>query len=168
MKNKRKIITYPNDILNKKAKEVEGVQEVKDLIEEMKEILEEVDGAGLAAPQVGVSKQVFVVRDGNDFYGFLNPKIIEESDELISTREGCLSFPGLWIDIERPKKVKVEVTTEDDERLTIEAEGIGAVVFQHEIDHLLGKPFIDKLDFWGKLKVKANYLSKRRCGSQKN
>ena len=155
--SKRAIKTYPNEILGKKAEKVKSAEEVKDLISEMKEILEEADGVGLAAPQIGVSKQVFVVKDGHHYYGFMNPEIVERSDETITTKEGCLSFPGLWIDIERPKLVKIEALTEDDERMLLEAEGIGAVVFQHEIDHLFGKVFIDYLSGFDKMKARLKY-----------
>ena len=156
----RKIITYPNEVLEKKASKVGGVDEVKDLIEEMKEILEEADGVGLAAPQIGVSKQVFVVKDGHHYYAFMNPEIVERSEETITTKEGCLSFPGLWIDVERSRKIKVEALTEDGDRMLLEAEGTGAVVFQHEIDHLFGNLFIDKLSGFEKLKAQIKYKVK--------
>ena len=156
----RKIITYPNEVLEKKASKVGGVDEVKALIEEMKEILEEADGVGLAAPQIGVSKQVFVVKDGHHYYAFMNPEIVERSEETITTKEGCLSFPGLWIDVERSRKIKVEALTEDGDRMLLEAEGTGAVVFQHEIDHLFGNLFIDKLSGFEKLKAQIKYKVK--------
>ena len=156
----KKIVTYPNEILEKEASKVGGVDEVKDLIVEMKEILEEADGVGLAAPQIGVSKQVFVVKDGHHYYAFMNPEIVERSEESITTKEGCLSFPELWIDVERSRKVKVEALTEDGDRMLLEAEGTGAVVFQHEIDHLFGNLFIDKLSGFEKLKAQLKYKVK--------
>ena len=158
--SKKKIITYPNKILEKEASKVGGVDEVRDLIAEMKEILEEADGVGLAAPQIGVSKQVFVVKDGHHYYAFMNPEIVERSEETITTNEGCLSFPGLWINVERPRKVKVEALTEDGDRMLLEAEGTGAVVFQHEIDHLFGNLFIDKLSGYQKIKAQLKYKVK--------
>ena len=154
------IVTYPNEILEKETSKVGGVDEVEELIEKMKKILHEVDGVGLAAPQVGVSKQVFVVKDGHDYYAFMNPEIVERSDETITTKEGCLSFPDLWIDVERPRKVKVEALTEDGDRMLLEAEGTGAVVFQHEIDHLFGNLFIDKLSGFQKMKAQIKYKAK--------
>ncbi|MGM0439400.1 MAG: peptide deformylase [Patescibacteria group bacterium] len=156
----REIVTYPDDVLTKKAEKVESIEEVEDLIKEMKEILEEADGVGLAAPQIGVSKQVFVVKDGHDYYGFVNPEIVEKSDETITTKEGCLSLPGLWIDVERPSYVKVEALTEEGERMLFEAEGAGAVVFQHEIDHLFGTLFIDRLSTFQKMKALLKYKIK--------
>lgn len=156
----KKIVTYPNEILEKEASKVGGVDEVRDLIGEMKEVLEEADGVGLAAPQIGVSKQVFVVKDGHDYYAFMNPEIVERSEETITTKEGCLSFPELWIDVERPRKVKVEALTEDGDRMLLEAEGTGAVVFQHEIDHLFGNLFIDKLSGFEKLRAQLKYKIK--------
>ncbi len=155
---KKEIRTFPDSVLRKKSEKVKDTNEVIDLISEMKEILEEVDGIGLAAPQIGVSKQVFVVKDGHYYYGFMNPKIIEKSEEKITTKEGCLSVPGLWIDVERSKRIKIEALTEDDERIVLEAEGLGAVVFQHEIDHLLGTLFIDHLSFLNRLKARFSLL----------
>lgn len=158
---KRKIITYPNPILTKEAKEVKSAKEEADLIAEMKEILKEEDGAGLAAPQIGVSKKIFIVRDHDNYYAFMNPKITERSEEKITTNEGCLSFPGLWIDVERAKKIKVEALNENDERIVLEAEGMGAIVFQHEIDHLFGTVFIDRLPFFKRILARIRYFIKR-------
>ncbi len=150
---KLEIKTYPNRILRKKAEKVNNVEEVEELIDKMKNTLEEVNGIGLAAPQVGVSKQVFVVKDGHHYYAFMNPEIVEKSEETTKTQEGCLSFPGLWVDVDRPKKVKLKALTEDGERMLLEADGVGAVVFQHEIDHLFGNLLIDKLPFSKKIKI---------------
>jgi len=158
--SKLQIKTYPDNVLRKKADEVDGVEEVEDLIKEMKETLREVEGVGLAAPQVGVSKQVFVVKDGHDYFAFMNPEIVERGEETITTKEGCLSFPDFWTDVERSKRVKIEALTENGERMLLEAEGIGAVVFQHEIDHLFGKLFIDELGFLKRAKMKLSLLLK--------
>ncbi len=155
---KKEIKIFPDAVLRKKSEKVKDVSEVTELIADMKETLEKVDGIGLAAPQIGVSKQVFVVKDGAHYYGFMNPEVIEKSEETIVTKEGCLSFPDLWIDIERPKKIKLEVLTEDDERVILEAEGLGAVVFQHEMDHLFGTLFIDHLSFLNRIKVRFTLL----------
>jgi peptide deformylase len=157
---KRKIITYPNSVLTKEAEKVKNAKEEAELIKEMKEILKEEDGAGLAAPQIGISKQIFVVRDHDHYYAFMNPKITEKSEEKITANEGCLSFPGLWIDVERSKKIKVEALNENDERIVLEAEGVGAVVFQHEIDHLMGVVFIDHLSFFKKIAARIRYFLK--------
>ncbi len=157
----KKIVTYPNDLLRKKTEEVEDIKEVEDLILEMKNILKEADGIGLAAPQVGVSKQLFIVKDGHDYCAFMNPEIVEKSEDTISTKEGCLSFPGLWIDVERAEKIKIEAVTEDGERMLLEAEGLGSIVFQHEIDHLFGKLLVDRLNFFDKLKIRLKYLFKK-------
>lgn len=167
-KHNKKIVTYPSPILRKQAEEVKDIKGAKDVINEMKDVLTEADGIGLAAPQIGVSKQIFVVKDRDGFYGFMNPKIIEKSKESITTKEGCLSFPGLWIDVERSKKVKIELTTEDEEKIVIEAEGLGATVFQHEIDHLFGIVFIDHLTFWKKFKTEMYYFFRLKWSSQKN
>ncbi len=158
----KKIITYPNPVLRKKTEKVKNVEEVSDLIKEMKKTLHEVDGVGLAAPQVGVSKQLFIIKDGHHFFGFMNPKIIEKSNNEISIKEGCLSFPGFWTEVKRPDKVKIQVLTEDDEEVILEAEGMGAVVFQHEIDHLFGRLFVDDLSSWDRLKLKFTNFRKKK------
>lgn len=156
--SKKEIVTYPSKTLRKETKEVSGVEEVEELLSEMKEILKEEDGIGLAAPQVGVNKQVFVIKDGAHYHGFMNPEIVEKSSEEVQTTEGCLSFPGLWLDIDRSQRVEVEALAEDGERVRLEAEKAGAVVFQHEIDHLSGTLFIDQLSFLERITAKLKYF----------
>lgn len=158
---KRKIVKYPKPVLKEEAAEVSSISDVSGLIEDMKETLKEADGVGLAGPQVGVSKKVFVIKNGKDYLGFINPKITYYSDEKMTTKEGCLSFPGFWIDIERSKKVKVELTNENGQRMKFEAEGPGAIVFQHEIDHLYGITFIDRLSSVKKIIAKLKYFFKK-------
>lgn len=158
---RRKIIKYPKSVLKKEGSEIPSIENISNLIEDMKETLKKEGGVGLAGPQVGESKKVFIIKNGEDYLGFINPKITYYSDEKITTTEGCLSFPGLWIDVERSKKVKVELTNENGQRMEIEAEGPGAVVFQHEIDHLYGTTFIDRLPPIKKIVAKLKYFLKR-------
>lgn len=157
----KEIVKYPKPVLKKEGAEIPSIDDVSELINDMKETLKKADGVGLAGPQVGVSKKVFVIKNGDDYLGFINPKITYRSDEKISTKEGCLSFPGLWIDVERSKKIRVELTNENGQRMEFEAEGPGAIVFQHEIDHLYGITFIDRLSPVKKIMAKLKYFFKR-------
>lgn len=144
---------YPDPVLRKKC------QEVKELTEEIKklglDILETMivnQGVGLAAPQVSQLKRIIVVHSKPQV--FINPKITKKSRETVTGEEGCLSFPGLFLKIKRAKEVEIEALNENGEKISLKAEGLSARVFQHEIDHLDGILFIDRLSFWQKLKHK--------------
>jgi peptide deformylase len=155
----KKLIRY-GSFLRKKAKDVKSGSETDKLIEEMKKILQENEGVGLAAPQIGVSQRVIVVDTGKEIYPFLNPKILKVSEEKITTKEGCLSLKGIWLDVLRFKKVKVEAENQEGEKILFDAEGIPAVIFQHEIDHLNGKLFIDRVGFFERMKALFSYYFK--------
>ena len=146
---------YPDPILRKKSQEVEVVtEEIKKLGQDMLETMLANQGIGLAAPQVGVLKRIIVVQTEKGPQIFINPKIIKKSQETIIGEEGCLSFFGLFLKIKRAKEVEVEALDENGEKISLKAEGLPARVFQHEIDHLEGILFIDRLSFWQKLKFK--------------
>ena len=127
--------------------------------------MKENEGIGLAAPQVGQLKRIIVVHPIEERtieekskikpQVFINPKIIKKSREAIIDEEGCLSFPGLFLKIKRAKGVEIETQNEKEEKIRIEAEGLLARIFQHEIDHLDGILFIDRLSFWQKLKLRG-------------
>ena len=154
MKRKNKIVPFWHPALHKRAREVEPSEKVDDLIKDMIEVVKEEKGVGLAAPQIGKRKRVIVIDNGNEkFKALLNPKIIEKSPEKIIVKEGCLSVSGVWCDIERAKRVKVEAENDSREKIVIEAEDIMAVILQHEIDHLEGRLFIDNFKFTTKLKL---------------
>jgi peptide deformylase len=157
----KKIIKYPDPILRKKCEEVRGVtEEIRSLGFEMIEIMTENEGIGLAAPQVGELKRIIVVQTEKGSEIFINPKIIKKSKETIINEEGCLSFPGLFLKIKRAKEVEIEALNERGEKIQVRAEGLPARIFQHEIDHLDGILFIDRLSFWQKLKLK---ITNTRC-----
>lgn len=152
---KLEIKKFPDKILRKKCEDVKEInEEITGLIDSMIETQNDKDGLGLAAPQVGVSKKIIVI--GENVY--LNPKIIKKWKEKIIFEEGCLSFPGLFLKLKRTKKIEVEATTRTGERKRLAAEGLNAVIFQHEIDHINGILFIDHLSFWQKLKLKNKYI----------
>lgn len=116
---------------------------------------EGVKGVGLAAPQVGISQRVIVVMMGKENpKGFINPKIMSKSREKEKGREGCLSLPGLWLEIKRSKWAEVQAIDENGQEISFRAEGFPARVLQHEIDHLNGVLFFERLGLLEKLKVK--------------
>ena len=133
---------YPNPILRKKCEDVKEINgEIKKLIEDMIETMQKNQGIGLAAPQVGILKRVIVVQTEKGAMGFVNPCILKKSKEKEVIEEGCLSFPGLFLKIKRPKEVEIQALDRDNKKIKIQ--GLVAVVLQHEIDHLNGILFID-------------------------
>ncbi|MBU0502391.1 MAG: peptide deformylase [bacterium] len=142
----RKIIHFPNPVLKKKAKAVKRVtSEIITLINDMVQTMHAAPGVGLAAPQVGVSKRVIVADLGEGLIALVNPKIIEKKGSQSFT-EGCLSLPGIEAPVERAKNVIVRGLDKSGKSVKIEAKGLMATVLQHEIDHLDGKVFIDRVE----------------------
>ncbi len=147
-----RIIKYPNPILRKKATEVKELsEEIKKFAGDMIETMIESQGIGLSAPQIGESKRIIVVQMEKGPQVFVNPKIIVESKEKELMEEGCLCFPKLFLEIKRAKKVQIEAVTMAGEKVRIEAEGLLARIFQHEVDHLDGILFINRVSFSRKL-----------------
>lgn len=140
-----KIIRFPNPILRKKAKALKKVTpDIIKLIDNMIETMHAAPGVGLAAPQVGKSIQVIVVDIGQGPIALVNPKIISKSGTQVFT-EGCLCLPGVEAPVERAAAVKVKGLDREGNKVEISAEGLLATVLQHEIDHLDGKVFIDRV-----------------------
>lgn len=142
----REIRLYPDPVLRQRSEPIETMDdEIKALADEMVETLIKRVGYGLAAPQVGVTKRLIIVDVDDELYVVANPKIVEVSEERVMGIEGCLSIPGIETDIERAKRVRVEGLTLQNEVISVDAEGLLARVFQHEVDHLNGMLFIDYL-----------------------
>ena len=147
----RNIRELGDDVLRKETKEVKDVnRRTKILIEDMFDTMYEANGVGLAAPQVGILKKIFVVdvgdEDGNKVpYVFINPEIIEREGVQVGF-EGCLSVPGKSGKVARAEKVKVRAFNEDMEEFELEAEGFLARAIQHEYDHLNGVVYVDKVE----------------------
>ncbi len=118
--------------------------ELKKIIRDMTDTLREANGLGLAAPQVGILKRIFVYDMGEGPRVMLNPQVVWESDETEEDTEGCLSIPGGEVIVRRCTAVKVRALDELGEAREIEAEGLLARMFQHEIDHLNGLMIIDR------------------------
>lgn len=113
---------------------------LKLLVRDMKETLESANGVGLAAPQVGIIRRVFVVNMDGEIKEFINPEIIEKRGEQTPI-EGCLSVPGVWGKVKRPAYVKVRAYDCEGNLFEAEGEGVIAEAFEHEMDHLDGKLF---------------------------
>lgn len=146
------IIEYPHPTLTKIAREV-SPQEINDdfrkFLKDMIETMLDAPGVGLAAPQVNVSKRVFVVDVSSEYpdrppFALINPVIVESSGRT-TFNEGCLSLPEFREKIERAKKVKVEYLDENGKKQVIEDEGFLAIVIQHELDHLNGVVAADRI-----------------------
>ena len=155
---------YPDPILRKKCEEVKEVnEEIKKLVDDMIETMEKNDGAGLAAPQVGVLKRVIVVETEKGSVGFVNPKIVKTTKETEIDWEGCLSISGIFLKIKRWKGVEIETLNKEGKKIRIRAKGLVARIFQDEIDHLNGILIIDRVGpiaRW-KIRSKLKELEKR-------
>jgi len=163
---KEEAVKYYNPVLRRKAQSVALDEESKKTIERMKKVLKEEDGVGLAAPQIGESKKIIVINAEDGMFALLNPEIKEKSKESFTTKEGCLSIPGIWLDIARSKKVRVRALNEEGREMEIEGEDIFAVVLQHEIDHLHGKLFIDRAGTLVKWRSLVKYYFKKYFGNK--
>jgi len=134
-----------NPILRQKSQPVEHLtKEVRDLIIQMKKIVENNNGVGLAAPQINVSLRVIVCEVDNNSYAFINPEIIKSSQETSSLEEGCLSLPNIYGEVERSEKIILKAIDSDGKKIKLKVFGLLARIVQHEIDHLDGILFIDK------------------------
>ena len=142
------VLKYPDPRLHKVATKVERVdEEVRRLISDMAETMYAAPGIGLAATQVDVHRRIIVIdiSDTRDeLRTFINPEILEKSGEA-EWEEGCLSVPGIYENVQRAQKVRVRALDARGEPYTLEAEDLLAVCIQHEIDHLDGKIFIERL-----------------------
>jgi len=148
-----KIRVWPDPVLKKKGDKVTVFDEkLRQLLEDMAETMYANKGIGLAAQQVGITKRVFVCdvplddKEGRTtgLLYLVNPEIVAREGKIVF-KEGCLSFPGLEIEVERASKVLVRFQNEDGDEKEIEASGLVAVCFQHEIDHLDGVVFVDRV-----------------------
>lgn len=146
----REILTVPNPILKQRSTPVEGgvTDEIRALMDDMLDTMYAAPGIGLAAIQIGVPKRVIVMdlaREGqppSPRY-FVNPEILETSDDKGPYEEGCLSVPDVFDEVERPLRAKLRYLNYDGDEVTEWAEGLYAVCIQHEMDHLEGTLFID-------------------------
>ena len=140
------LVTEPNEILRRMSQEVaEITPEITQLIFDMKETMKVSDGVGLAAPQVGKNIRIFTMLTQDGALALINPVIIKRSFLKEFDEEGCLSIPGVFIKVKRPKAVTVKAINEEGREITIDAKGFMARVIQHEIDHLDGILMLDRI-----------------------
>ena len=143
----RKIVTQGDDRLSKKCRTVTDFNKrLHDLLDDMKETLEEAQGVGLAAPQVGILRRVVVIVDDEDnMLELVNPEILEQSGEQTGP-EGCLSVPGKWGMVTRPDFVRIQYQDRYGEWFEADGEGLMARCFCHEIEHLDGHLYVEHID----------------------
>jgi len=151
----RPLVQADNPVLRQKSKRVKQFgRALQDLIEDMVETMHATHGLGLAAPQIGVSQQVIVIQLPEDeedpqsgkLYVLCNPEIVKTAGEEEESEEGCLSVPGFAGDVRRAAVVTVKGLDRHGKKIRIKAEGLLARAFQHEIDHINGALFIDRVD----------------------
>nr|WP_319521025.1 peptide deformylase [uncultured Sphaerochaeta sp.] len=142
------IYTLGEEVLKEKCQKVTKFDNaLKILVDAMFDTMDEADGVGLAAPQVGVNQRLFVIHiRGAEKRAYINPQIIETSIETSTDEEGCLSIPGVWHDVQRPARVTVQAQDVEGKVFQVKAEGLLARALQHENDHLNGVLFIDRLN----------------------
>lgn len=140
------VVKVGHPVLKQKAAPVEFVnKKIRALLDDMKDTMYAEDGVGLAAPQVGESIRMLVLDDGNGFQEFINPEIFHASGEQVGV-EGCLSVPGYFGDVKRYNELEVKYIDRNNKQRKIKAEGFLARILQHEMDHLDGVLFIEKVE----------------------
>lgn len=140
------IRTFGDPVLRERARDVEQItDDHRRLARDMIETMRAAPGVGLAAPQVGVLDRIFVWELEDRHGVFINPRIVQRSAETIVEEEGCLSLPGLAYEVERHQEVTLEALDENGDPVTMAGSDLLARIFQHELDHLDGVLFIDRL-----------------------
>lgn len=163
----KEIKKYGDPVLRKNAEKVEVVtDEIRTILLDMAETMYEAPGVGLAAPQIGINLRLVVIDTDGVLRKIINPAILEYSLETESCEEGCLSVPGIYEKVRRAKKIKVKYLNEKGEEVIEEVEDL-ARAFQHEIDHLDGLLFVDKLSPIGK-KLASQKLMRLKKETLKN
>jgi len=160
-----KLQIYGSPILRKKCKEVKEITpEILQILDKMVYLMRRYKGVGLSANQAGLDLALVVIETPEKLYKMINPRIIQKKGSLIF-EEGCLSFPGLTLSVKRAREVWVNFTDEQGRNLDLKAESTLAVILQHEIDHIQGVLFIDRLPFWERFKI--NPVLKEIKGAKK-
>jgi peptide deformylase len=160
------ILRYPDPRLHKVAKPVtEFGERLRTLVADMAETMYDAPGVGLAASQVDVHEQLLIVDTSDskdDLKVFINPEITWASDDKQVYDEGCLSVPGIYDGVERPSRVKVRALDLQGKPFELEADGLLAVCIQHEMDHLIGKVFVEYLSPLKRNRIKAKMVKEVR------
>jgi len=160
------ILCYPDPRLHKVAKPVAQVDErIQTLVKDMLETMYDAQGIGLAATQIDVHERVIVIdvsEERNEPMALINPEILWASDETQLGEEGCLSVPGIYDGVERSIAVKVKALDENGNSREIDAEGMLAICIQHEMDHLLGKVFVEYLSPLKRNRIKSKLVKAQK------
>ena len=161
-----KILRYPDPRLHKIAQPVsEFGERLATLVADMAETMYDAPGVGLAATQIDVHERVIVIdvtETHDDLMVFINPEIVWASEEKQVYDEGCLSVPGIYDGVERPARVKVRAQDAKGDFFEMECEGLLAVCIQHEMDHLMGKVFVEYLSPLKRNRIKAKLQKEER------
>ena len=160
------ILRYPDPRLHTIALAVASVDDrIRRLVDDMLETMYEAEGVGLAATQVDVHERVIVIDTSDardDSRVLVNPELVMKSDEMTLVDEGCLSVPEIFDKVPRHARVRVRALGRDGESHEFDAEGLLAICVQHEMDHLLGKVFVDYLSPLKRTRIKTRMLKRSR------
>ena len=166
----RHLVFYGKEILSQVAQPVENIDDdIISLIDEMFKIMYKEKGVGLAAPQVDLARRIVVIDTGEnkgEKIAIINPVITGASDRLVPYEEGCLSLPGINADVVRPDSVFVKGINPRGKEMEIEAKGFLARVFQHEIDHLEGILFIDRVEKYIRDELRSDLKKIKKLNKQ--
>lgn len=150
------LVYYPSRILNRRAEDIKEItDDIRELGKNMAEAMVRFQGVGLAGPQVNVGKRIVVVQDEKEILVCVNPQILEQSKEQDIQEEGCLSLPGMYLKIKRPKEVKVRYLDLEGNTVERSTTGLASRIFQHEIDHINGILIIHKVSLWKRLQLRT-------------
>ena len=153
---------FKDPVLKKRCKKIRKINhKIKKIVVDMAQTMEKGQGVGLAAPQVGILKRIIVIKTdlrSQRILALINPKIVKRGREKEKGEEGCLSFPGIFLEIKRAKEVKVKAININGEKVNLKAKGILARILQHEIDHLNGVLFYSRLSFIKRIIFKLKHL----------
>jgi len=157
-----KIRYYGDPSLRRRSKPVREVTDAeRSILGSMAELMRLLGGIGLAAPQVGVNKQMVMVDVGDGLVTLINPRILKKTGSAVM-EEGCLSVPGVYVKIRRARKIVVSGYNEQNEKITLSAQDLFARALQHEIDHLRGRLIIDHANFIQKIRFRRKLKDIRR------
>lgn len=168
----REILVYPDKRLKLVSQDVEKFDaELHELLEDMKETMYAKDGIGLAAIQIGIAKNVLIInladenneQNPEDLYEIINPVILD-GEGKVTYQEGCLSVPTVYEDVERKENIKVRYFDRDGRMIEKDLDGLMAIAFQHELDHLKGHLFIEKLSYLKRKKFEKEWKKKLKEG----
>lgn len=164
-KDQLKLIDPKNELMSRSPKKYDFTTELesaKSVSNVLFDKMDELGGVGLSANQVGIDLQVFVMGKGDQKIAVFNPEIVEYIGETIVFKEGCLSYPGLFLNVKRPAAIKVRYTNEKGELIETTFAGITARIFQHEYDHMQGKDYTSYASKFKMDLAKRKYANKRK------